>query len=80
MKRPDANRMETLESLIFSALKSNPMTTLDIGRIITQKGNQCPDEIARILGRMRRKGIIKGEISPERGCWIWWVERGTKSE
>jgi hypothetical protein len=50
------------------------MTTLEIDTLIRASGMRCPDDLARALANMRRKGLIKGEVCPERGGWVWWVE------
>ena len=50
------------------------MSTLELDQALGEKGVHCPDSLARTLNIMRRKGLIKGEVSTERGGWVWWVE------
>lgn len=50
------------------------MTTMEINYILSLRGIKCPDDLARKLNIMRRKGLIKGAPSPEKGAWVWWVE------
>lgn len=56
------------------AFESRQLTTIELEAILHEKGAQCPDDLARTLNIMRRKGLIKGAISTERGGWVWWVE------
>lgn len=60
---------------IIRALKDQEMTTKEIQRALGPIVGQCPDEIARELARMRRQGLIKGEVSQEKGGWVWWMEK-----
>jgi hypothetical protein len=60
---------------IIRALRDQEMTTEEIQRALDPIVGQCPDEIVRELARMRRQGLINGEISQEKGGWVWWVEK-----
>ena len=60
---------------IIQALKGREMTTKEIQWALGPVVGQCPDEIARELARMRRQGLIKGEVSLEKGGWVWWAEK-----
>ncbi|MCX6653359.1 MAG: hypothetical protein NT137_08445 [Methanomassiliicoccales archaeon] len=70
-KVPDSQVREE----IIRALKDREMTTKEIQRALGPVVGQCPDEIARELARMRRQGLIKGEVSQEKGGWVWWAEK-----
>ena len=59
---------------ILQLLRENVMTTMEIDYILSLRGIKCPDDLARKLNIMRRKGLIKGAPSPEKGAWVWWVE------
>ena len=50
------------------------MTTIELDIFLGERGVHCPDGLARTLNIMRRKGLIKGEVSIECGGWVWWVE------
>lgn len=47
---------------------------MELEIILRHKGTPCPDDLARTLNIMRRKDLIKGAPSPEKGAWVWWVE------
>ena len=70
-KVPDSRIREE----IVRALKDREMTTKEIQWALGPVVGQCPDEIARELARMRRQGLIKGEVSREKGGWVWWMEK-----
>ena len=75
MKRRSLNEEEAIE-LILSILKAagKPLTTREIEKQTQKKLVQCPDKTPVFLNRLRLKGIVKGELSPERRGWIWWIE------
>lgn len=39
---------------------------------------RCPDDLAKTLMKMRSAGHLKGEVSLERGGWMWWVDAECK--
>jgi len=59
---------------IVRLLKEKGLTTIELERVLSVQGLKCPDDLARKLNIMRRKGLIKGAPSPEKGAWVWWVE------
>lgn len=61
-------------SLIIEKLRGNALTTIELENNLTREGARCPDDLARTLNVMRRKGLINGKVSTERGGWVWWVE------
>jgi len=75
MKRRSLSEEEAIE-LILSILKAagKPLTTREIEKQTQKKLVQCPDKTPVFLNRLRLKGIVKGELSPERRGWIWWIE------
>ena len=34
---------------------------------------ECRDGLPRLLGKMRYKNLIKGQISTEKKEWVWWL-------
>jgi hypothetical protein len=59
---------------IRKALSGRRLTTIELEAVLESEGAHCPDDLARTLNVMRRKGLIKGAVSTERGGWVWWVE------
>ena len=33
----------------------------------------CPDDFTRSLNKLRKMGLIKGEVDFEKGGWVWWI-------
>lgn len=66
---------ESLE-LILSVLKAagKPLTTRDVEGEIRKRLVSCPDSLPVLLNRLRLKGQVKGQLSPEHRGWIWWTE------
>lgn len=61
-------------NMIVEILGKNHYTTLEVEERLKVADVKCPDDLARTLNIMRRKGIIKGALSPEKGAWVWWAE------
>jgi hypothetical protein len=75
MERRSLSEEEAIE-LILSILKAagKPLTTREIEEQTQKRLVQCPDKTPVFLNRLRLKGIVKGELSPKRHGWIWWIE------
>jgi hypothetical protein len=65
---------DSYQSTIINILKGKDCTTLELETKLSIQGIRCPDDLARTLNVMRRKGLINGKVSTERGGWVWWVE------
>ncbi len=50
---------------------SNPMTLMQITAALPGELRGCPDEVARVLARLRKKGIIAGNFSEKDSAWIY---------
>ena len=63
--------------IILSILKKaeKPLSTRDIEGETRKQLITCPDNTPVFLNKLRLKGIIKGQLSPERRGWIWWIEK-----
>jgi len=75
MERRSLSEEEAIK-LILSILKAaeKTLTTREIEEQTQKRLVQCPDRTPVFLNRLRLKGIVKGELSPERRGWIWWIE------
>ncbi|MDW5561663.1 MAG: hypothetical protein SA339_00425 [Methanomassiliicoccus sp.] len=60
--------------LIIKTLYGRRLTTIELEALLKSEGAACPDDLARTLNVMRRKGLIKGAVSTERGGWVWWIK------
>lgn len=60
------------ESFVTSLLKSRgPLTTMEVEQLARTEGRQCPDRTVMFLTKMKKKGLICGEVSIERRGWLW---------
>jgi len=75
----NSNKLNEKEAtkIILSILKKaeKPLSTRDIEGETRKLLIACPDNTPVFLNRLRLKGIIKGQLSPERRGWIWWIEK-----
>ena len=66
---------EQLERTVLEILKKNgPMGLQAILAELAPEQQRCPDETARLLARLRKRGEIEGEFSEERSSWIYRVK------
>lgn len=74
----DLRRLEGEEAVdvILQILREagRPLTTREIQQETGKRLVRCPDSTVVFLNRLRRSDTIKGQRSPERRGWIWWVE------
>ena len=62
-----------IEVLVLEALAaSDRMTLTQIASGLPEELRRCPDEVARVLARLRRKGTITGEFSEKDSAWVYW--------
>lgn len=65
--------------LIWEVLGEDRVTTREATeRLDHLFGYRCPDDLAKTLNKLRRNGLIMGEVSVERGGWVWWVDSGCR--
>ena len=62
--------------IILSILEKadEPLSTRDIEGETRKLLITCPDNTPVFLNKLRLKGIIKGQLSPEKRGWIWWIK------
>ena len=65
---------------IWKALKDDRVTTSEAAdRLEAVFNEKCPDELAKTFTKLRKRGLIKGKISPEKGGWTWWADEECRS-
>jgi len=61
--------------LIWKALGDDKVTTGEASdRLDHIFGYRCPDDLAKTLSKLRKTGLVRGEIDMEAGGWLWWVD------
>jgi len=62
-------------TLIWEALGEEKLTTREASDRLDHLFNyRCPDDIAKTLSKLRKAGLIRGEIDMEAGGWLWWAD------
>lgn len=60
------------ERFILTVLgERGPSTTMEIEKLASSDGRRCPDQTVLFLTKMRKKGLVKGEVSQEQRGWLW---------
>jgi hypothetical protein len=64
-----------VERVIIDSLMKGKYTVVELSNSFESQIVRCPDDLMRILSRMRKKGLIKSEYSKEKSAWVFWAER-----
>ena len=66
---------EDVVELIWNALGKDRLTTREASdRMEHALGYKCPDDLAKTLSKLRKAGLVKGEIDMDAGGWLWWAD------
>ncbi len=72
---PDAPKVMSereAEDYVLDLLRSRgSMTTMEIEDESAKGRRRCPDQTVIFLTKMKRKGMVLGEVSIERRGWLW---------
>jgi len=60
---------------IIKALLSGHFTVIELNEVLTNIGIHCPDDLARTLSVLRKKGLIHGEFSEKKSAWVYWADK-----
>ena len=63
-----------LDSESLKPLLRKPLTIIELNEALKQNRMTCPDDLARTLNKMRKRGLIKGRFSEEKAAWVYWVD------
>ena len=67
--------------MIWESLGDDRLTTREASERLGHLFNyRCPDDLAKTLTKYRSEGFVKGQISMDRGGWIWWVDDECRSK
>lgn len=64
-----------VEDRIISLLKESRRTAIELTDGMYLNNIRCPDDLARTLSQMRKKGLIHGEFSEEKSTWVYWADQ-----
>lgn len=65
---------------VWEAFGSDRLTTKEAeARLEVLFDYHCPDDFAKTLNKLKQVGLVKGEVSFERGGWIWWADDECRS-
>jgi hypothetical protein len=63
---------ENIERSILQYLTTIPTTTSELQKKYLHLNQRCPDDIVKVLMKMKKKGLIEGTFSINGGEWVWW--------
>ena len=63
------------ETFVLDLIRSNKiMTTSQVEEKMRGLGLKCTDGPARVLSKLKFKGLVKGKLSIKDKGWVWWIE------
>lgn len=62
---------ERLEMILNILKERGPLTTREVEAILKERGEECPDGVARVLMQLKSRGLVEGRLDKSRGTWIW---------
>ena len=72
---------DDLVPMIWESLGDDRLTTREASERLDHLFNyRCPDDLAKTLTKLRSEGLVKVQISMDRGGWIWWVDDECRSK
>ncbi len=74
------NIIEDVARYVWMAFGDEKLTTKEVEtRLAELFDYHCPDDFAKSMSKMRQAGLVKGEVSMEKGGWVWWVDEECRS-
>ena len=64
-----------IETSILSILRKGEFTAIELDLVLHEYDERCPDDLARTLSQMRKKGLIHGKFSEEKSAWVFWADK-----
>jgi len=65
---------------IWAVFGDQKLTTKEVEfRLAELFDYHCPDDFAKTMTKLKQMGLVKGEVSLDKGGWIWWVDDECRS-
>ena len=75
-----ASMLSDVVKYMWMAFGYDKLTTREVEiRLAELFDYHCPDDFAKSLNKMKAAGFVKGEVSVEKGGWVWWVDDECRS-
>lgn len=66
---------------VWYAFGDEKLTTKEVEfRLAELFDYHCPDDFAKSMMKLKQAGLVKGEVSQEKGGWVWWVDEECRSK
>lgn len=67
--------------MVWMVFGNDKVTTKEVERRLAGLFNyHCPDDFAKTMTKLKQVGLVKGEVSIEKGGWVWWVDDECRSK
>lgn len=73
--------IQEIVTYVWLAFGNDRLTTKEVEkRLADLYDYHCPDDFAKSMMKLKKAGLVKGEVSQEKGGWVWWVDEECKSK
>lgn len=73
--------LEEVVRYVWMVFGTEKLTTKEVEiRLAELFDYHCPDDFAKSMTKIKQMGYVKGEVSTEKGGWVWWVDDECRSK
>lgn len=73
--------LEEVIRYVWSVFGDEKLTTREVEHRLAELFDyHCPDDFAKRMTKFKQLGLVKGEVSAEKGGWVWWVDDECRSK
>jgi len=67
--------LSDIVKIIWDVFGDERLTTKEVEfRLLSLFNYKCPDDFAKSLMMMKQGNLVRGEVSVDKGGWVWWVD------
>lgn len=67
--------MDDAQKIILELLLKQDATTGEVVMHLEKHGSKCPDDVVRLLNKMKKNGLIDGIRVDDNTLWLWTIKR-----
>ncbi|MGD0817873.1 MAG: hypothetical protein ABR986_05670 [Methanomassiliicoccales archaeon] len=61
-------------NFLLSIVHKQEQTTMEIEMKYRAFSPSCPEEVVKLLNKLKKNGTISGVVSHDKGGYVWWKE------